>query len=56
MNYRFTKYKSLIFLWESILVTQALYEAITGYNPSEFQGPEHPVETVSWNEAKEFIQ
>ena len=38
------------------LVTQAIYEAITGQNPSEFQGPEHPVETVSWNEAKEFIQ
>ena len=37
-------------------VTQALYEAITGKNPSEFKGVNHPVETVSWEEAKSFIQ
>ena len=38
------------------LVSQALYEAITGKNPSYFKGIDHPVETVSWNEAKDFIQ
>ena len=38
------------------LVTQTLYKAVTSKNPSEFKGTEHPVETVSWEEAKVFIQ
>ena len=37
-------------------VTQALYEAVVGKNPSEFKGPTHPVERVSWEEAQAFIQ
>ena len=37
-------------------VPQALYEAVVGKNPSEFKGPTHPVETVSWEEAQAFIQ
>ncbi|MEM6632799.1 MAG: formylglycine-generating enzyme family protein [Bacteroidota bacterium] len=37
-------------------VTQALYEAVSGNNPSEFKGPSHPVETVSWEDAQAFIQ
>ena len=36
-------------------VTQVLYEAITGGNPSQFKGPNHPVEMVSWNDVKAFM-
>jgi formylglycine-generating enzyme required for sulfatase activity len=32
-------------------VTQAEYQAVMGANPSYFQGPSRPVETVSWNDA-----
>jgi formylglycine-generating enzyme len=35
-------------------VTQELYAAITGKNPSNFQGVNHPVEQVNWLEAVEF--
>ena len=38
------------------LLSQALYEVITGKNPSSFKGIDHPVEKVSWEEAKAFIQ
>ena len=37
-------------------VTQDLWEAIMGNNPSGFEGLKHPVDSVSWNDAKEFIQ
>ena len=37
-------------------VTQALYSLITGENPSRSKGDNHPVEQVSWEEAKAFIQ
>jgi formylglycine-generating enzyme required for sulfatase activity len=36
--------------------TQALWEAVMGDNPSRFQGPDRPVETVSWEESRAFIQ
>lgn len=39
------------------VVTQALWKAVMGEknNPSNWKGDELPVETVSWNDAKEFI-
>ena len=36
-------------------VTQALWEAVMGSNPSIFEGDNLPVETVSWNDCQEFI-
>ena len=36
-------------------VTQELWEAVMGSNPSNFKGPKRPVETVSWNDCQIFI-
>ncbi|MDD6783788.1 MAG: formylglycine-generating enzyme family protein [Prevotellaceae bacterium] len=36
-------------------VTQALWKAVMGNNPSNFKGDNKPVEQVSWNECQEFI-
>jgi formylglycine-generating enzyme required for sulfatase activity len=36
--------------------TQALWEAVMGANPSNHQAPEHPVETVSWNDVQQFLE
>ncbi len=36
-------------------VTQALWQAVMGSNPSDFQGADHPVEEVSWNDCQKFI-
>ena len=35
-------------------VTQELYEAVTGNNPSRFIGHQHPVERVSWYDSVKF--
>ena len=35
--------------------TQALWQAVMGKNPSQFQRDDRPVETVSWNDANKFI-
>jgi formylglycine-generating enzyme required for sulfatase activity len=35
-------------------VTQEEYQKIAGSNPSNFQGPRNPVDSVSWNEAMAF--
>jgi formylglycine-generating enzyme required for sulfatase activity len=37
-------------------VTQEVYEVVMGYNPSRFKGKKYPVETVSWDDAKEFCK
>ena len=36
-------------------VTQALWQAVMGSNPSNFKGDNLPVEKVSWNDCQEFI-
>ena len=36
-------------------VTQALWTAVMGENPSAFPGDERPVENVSWDDAQRFI-
>ncbi len=35
--------------------TQALWEAVTGSNPSEFRTPHRPVENVSWDDVEAFL-
>jgi formylglycine-generating enzyme required for sulfatase activity len=37
-------------------VTQELYEAVTGKNPSKWKGPRNSVEMVSWDEANDFCR
>ena len=37
-------------------VTQRLWVAIMGYNPSKFKGDLRPVQQVSWNDAQNFVK
>ena len=37
-------------------VTQALWQAVMGSNPSYFSGSNKPVECVSWNDCQDFIR
>ena len=37
-------------------VTQAEWEAVMGENPSQFEGANRPVDSVSWDDAQEFIR
>ena len=37
-------------------VTQALWQAVMGSNPSNFKGNSNPVEEVSWYDCQEFIK
>ena len=36
-------------------VTQALWKAVMGDNPSRFKGDSLPVESISWNDTRDFI-
>ena len=36
-------------------VTQALWQAVMGSNPSSFKGYDLPVEEISWNDCQDFI-
>ena len=37
-------------------VTQEVWQAVMGSNPSKFKGSDLPVECVSWNDCQEFIK
>jgi formylglycine-generating enzyme required for sulfatase activity len=37
-------------------VTQALWEAVMGKNPSRFKGADRPVEQVSWDDCQRFLR
>lgn len=37
-------------------VTQALWQAVMGTNPSKFKGQNRPVECISWGDCQTFIQ
>ena len=37
-------------------VTQALWKAVMGNNPSRFKSPDRPVEQVSWQDCQEFCK
>lgn len=37
-------------------VTQAAYQKVMGSNPSAFPGANHPVDSVSWNDAMSFCK
>jgi formylglycine-generating enzyme required for sulfatase activity len=37
-------------------VTQAQWQAVMGYNPSNFSGPDRPVEIASWDDCQEFCE
>ncbi len=37
-------------------VTETQWESVMGSNPSRFKGTDRPVESVSWNDAQEFLR
>ena len=44
------------FYLQTTEVTQRQWKAVMGSNPSHFKGDDLPVETVSWNDVREFIR
>lgn len=44
-------------IWMSeTLITQDIWKGIMAYNPSQFLGDHHPVETISYNEILSFLE
>jgi len=35
---------------------QAFWQAVTGKNPSVYEGPDRPVENVNWNDVQDFLR
>lgn len=50
------KTKVASFYMAEYQVTQELYQAVMGKNPSEFKGKRRPVENVSWYDSVNFCQ
>jgi formylglycine-generating enzyme required for sulfatase activity len=44
------------FYLQTTEVTQAQWQAVMGTNPSDFKGPDRPVEVVSWDDIQEFLK
>ncbi len=44
------------FYLQTTEVTQAQWQAVMGTNPSEFKGPDRPVEQVSWSDVQAFLR
>lgn len=44
------------FYLQTTEVTQAQWQVVMGANPSEFKGPERPVDNVSCNDVQEFLK
>jgi len=44
------------FYLQTTEVTQAQWQVVMGTNPSEFKGPDHPVEQVSWSDVQDFLR
>ena len=44
------------FYLQTTEVTEAQWQAVMGTNPSEFKGPDRPVEQVSWEDVQAFLR
>jgi formylglycine-generating enzyme required for sulfatase activity len=44
------------FYFQVTEVTQRQWEAVMGSKPSNFKGPDRPVEHVAWNDVQEFLR
>jgi len=47
---------SQAFYMQTTEVTQAQWQAVMGSNPSNFKGPNRPVENVRWDDVQEYIR
>jgi len=44
------------YLMSKTEVTQAVWERVMGSNPSQFKGPDRPVESISWEDCVSFCE